>query len=525
MPKPPRKPQPLVRRRRAFVPTQRRVAPVLVKPVRPPAKRMRNVLRPIAKPLAPARVPTQRVAARVLVKPVAPPVKRMRNVLRPVAKPLAPMNVPVQRIVSSHPFAANRTTQRLSVGTLVPPIQPPVPVIRQGIVTERVQAAAAADLAALRAEAAVHALVPSASAAVPVGIVPAAVPVAEAAAAQALLEDLLADIYGDEPAYFRSQGPARHGFLRMGPILKGRHYGRAHGRGHGRGYGADLLSASNTTNTKYKVTSYGWVWRYDYFNPSDDDDITVVYNGSTEDPGWAYAIGTESANNIKAATVAAFGTYSAAKARADALIKTSGTAPITNSTPPAPSSSSTKTSMPAPTSITKGYSLYPATVPSGAVFPTIRLGDKDSNTSGAVTWVATRLGLATGGRSYPEYDGLMLTQVKLFQAVSGLDTDGVVGKNTYAALGYTKPSSSSSSSSSSTYKPSTSSAGGAAVSLPADTQKESGFKALTAKPWFWPVAILAPTTLIVGGILLWPTGKKKAPAAAAPAAATPVPAA
>ena len=519
MPKPPRKPQPLVRRRRAFVPTQRRVAPVLVKPVRPPAKRMRNVLRPIAKPLAPARVPTQRVAARVLVKPVAPPVKRMRNVLRPVAKPLAPMNVPVQRIVSSHPFAANRTTQRLSVGTLVPPIQPPVPVIRQGIVTERVQAAAAADLAALRAEAAVHALVPSASAAVPVGIVPAAVPVAEAAAAQALLEDLLADIYGDEPAYFRSQGPARHGFLRMGPILKGRHYGRAHGRGHGRGYGADLLRASDTANAKYKVTSYGWVWRYDYFNPSDDDDITVVYNGSTEDPGWAYAIGTESANNIKAATVAAFGTYSAAKARADALIKASGTAPSTSSKPPAPSSSPTSSipSAAATTSSSSVYTLTPVAIPAGANFSTIKSGSTDKESGGAVSWVSARLGLIT--RSF--YDAVMSSAVRAFQSDNNLTVDGIVGSKTYAALGYTKPSSSSSSS---TYKPSTSSAGGAAVSLPADTQKESGFKALTAKPWFWPVAILAPTTLIVGGILLWPTGKK-APAAAAPAAATPVPAA
>ena len=519
MPKPPRKPQPLVRRRRAFVPTQRRVAPVLVKPVRPPAKRMRNVLRPIAKPLAPARVPTQRVAARVLVKPVAPPVKRMRNVLRPVAKPLAPMNVPVQRIVSSHPFAANRTTQRLSVGTLVPPIQPPVPVIRQGIVTERVQAAAAADLAALRAEAAVHALVPSASAAVPVGIVPAAVPVAEAAAAQALLEDLLADIYGDEPAYFRSQGPARHGFLRMGPILKGRHYGRAHGRGHGRGYGADLLRASDTANAKYKVTSYGWVWRYDYFNPSDDDDITVVYNGSTEDPGWAYAIGTESANNIKAATVAAFGTYSAAKARADALIKTSGTAPSTSSKPPAPSSSPTSSipSAAATTSSSSVYTLTPVAIPAGANFSTIKSGSTDKESGGAVSWVSARLGLIT--RSF--YDAVMSSAVRAFQSDNNLTVDGIVGSKTYAALGYTKPSSSSSSS---TYKPSTSSAGGAAVSLPADTQKESGFKALTSKPWFWPVAILAPTTLIVGGILLWPTGKK-APAAAAPAAATPVPAA
>ena len=521
MPKPPRKPQPLVRRRRAFVPTQRRVAPVLVKPVRPPAKRMRNVLRPIAKPLAPARVPTQRVAARVLVKPVAPPVKRMRNVLRPVAKPLAPMNVPVQRIVSSHPFAANRTTQRLSVGTLVPPIQPPVPVIRQGIVTERVQAAAAADLAALRAEAAVHALVPSASAAVPVGIVPAAVPVAEAAAAQALLEDLLSDIYGDEPAYFRSQGPARHGFLRMGPILKGRHYGRAHGRGHGRGYG-NVLSASDTTNAKYKVTSYGWVWRYNYFSPSVDDDITVVYNGSTEEPGWAYAINTESAKNIKAATVAAFGRYSEAKAKADALIAAARTGPITSSTPPAPSSSPTNTSASTTSSSAKTTATYnPGSA--GVDFPTIKKGAKDASSNGAVTWVAMALNLIQAPRAYPEFDANLDAAVRAFQTSNNLTVDGIVGTKTYAALGYTKPSSSSSSSSSSTYKPSTSSAGGAAVSLPADTQKESGFKALTAKPWFWPVAILAPTTLIVGGILLWPTGKK-APAAASAAApaATPV---
>ena len=442
----------------------------------------------------------------------------MRNVLRPVAKPLAPMNVPVQRIVSSHPFAANRTTQRLSVGTLVPPIQPPVPVIRQGIVTERVQAAAAADLAALRAEAAVHALVPSASAAVPVGIVPAAVPVAEAAAAQALLEDLLADIYGDEPAYFRSQGPARHGFLRMGPILKGRHYGRAHGRGHGRGYGADLLRASDTANAKYKVTSYGWVWRYDYFNPSDDDDITVVYNGEMEDPGWAYVISTDAAQNIKAATVAAFGRYSEAKAKADALIAAARTGPITSSTPPAPSSSPTKTSA-STTSSSSVYTLTSVDIPAGANFSTIKSGSTDKESGGAVSWVSARLGLIT--RS--SYDAVMSSAVRAFQSDKGLTVDGIVGKNTYAALGYTQPSSSSSSSSSSTYKPSTSSAGGAAVSLPADTEKESGFKALTSKPWFWPVAILAPTTLIVGGILLWPTGKK-APAAASAAApaATPV---
>lgn len=515
MPKPPRKPQPLVRRRRAFVPTQRRVAPVLVKPVRPPAKRMRNVLRPIAKPLAPARVPTQRVAARVLVKPVAPPVKRMRNVLRPVAKPLAPMNVPVQRIVSSHPFAANRTTQRLSVGTLVPPIQPPVPVIRQGIVTERVQAAAAADLAALRAEAAVHALVPSASAAVPVGIVPAAVPVAEAAAAQALLEDLLADIYGDEPAYFRSPGVARHGFLRMGPILKGRHYGRAHGRGYGRGYG----SSYTTTDLRYKATSDGRVWEYDYYVfASEEDDIKLLYPTK----GTIYKSGKSDWSAIKSRTVSAHPTYDLAVSAAKAA---------SPSSLPATASSASTVGMAASLAARSGdtgsnlYKLVETPIPTGADFPTIKEGSKDASSNGAVTWVAKRLSFIGQTDTVATFDSTLKEVVKAFQTDRSLDSDGIVGKNTYAALGYTKSSSSSSSSSSSTYKPSTSSAGGAAVSLPADTEKESGFKALTSKPWFWPVAILAPTTLIVGGILLWPTGKKRAPAAAAPAAATPVPAA
>jgi len=524
MPKPPRKPQPLVRRRRAFVPTQRRVAPVLVKPVRPPAKRMRNVLRPIAKPLAPARVPTQRVAARVLVKPVAPPVKRMRNVLRPVAKPLAPMNVPVQRIVSSHPFAANRTTQRLSVGTLVPPIQPPVPVIRQGIVTERVQAAAAADLAALRAEAAVHALVPSASAAVPVGIVPAAVPVAEAAAAQALLEDLLADIYGDEPAYFRSPGAARHGFLRMGPILKGRHYGRAHGRG----YGAPSKSTVAGRNPpewfmgsdyyvgtgKYKVTKSGKVWNYvpdtKFGRLEKVYDRKITWNilskeyAAEDAPSEFYTEVIWHGDDLDRAEEIAENT----------ALASSSTSATTSTTAAAATPAKTSSSV---------YTLTTVAIPAGANFSTIKSGSTDKESGGAVSWVSARLGLVT--RSF--YDAVMSSAVRAFQSDNNLTVDGIVGSKTYAVLGYTKPSSSSSSKSSSSSSSSSrsSSSGGAAVSKPADTGKESGFKALTAKPWFWPVAILAPTAIVVTGILLLPTGKKKAPAAAAPAAATPVPAA
>lgn len=157
-------------------------------------------------------------------------------------------------------------------------------------------------------------------------------------------------------------------------------------------------------------------------------------------------------------------------------------------------------------------------------FPQITLGATDEETGGAVTWAASALakwGVTTeGGKvlDYPELADIstardsgkftsgLFAAVKKFQKAKGLVDDGIIGPKTWKALGYT--GNVARGDSGATRAPAT-----PVSAAPLPGPEES----ITDKVWFWPVAILVPTTLVIGGILLWPS-KKKAPAAA-PAAA------
>lgn len=331
MPKPPLKPR-LLAPARAFVPTQRAVAPVLVRPVAPPVKKLRNVLRPIAKPLAPARGPTERAVAPALVRPVLPPVKRMRNVLRPVAKPLAPARVPTHRVVAPMIAPVSTSTE------LVPTVYPAAHPLFREVVPERSQ----------------HALAPY--------LVPPILP----------------------PSMAYETSPDSSIVIRMGPILKGRHYA-----------------------------------------------------------GFGYSESTG--------------------------------------------------------------------------FPTITTGATDDNTGNAVTWVVLALKKATySGKDTAYLDSLsgytnrmkfgskIKSEVEKFQSAKGLTADGIVGKNTYKALGYTGPVVTGETAS-----------GSAAASAPATAPAETGdtkaagggfsLENITQQVWFWPAAILVPTAAVIAGILLWPS--------------------
>ena len=492
MPKPPRKPFLLPRailggRRPAVPVAAKRLPPRLRRVLLPPPPRgivpaaavtpvIRKGPRPVSLGIGPAGR-TQRLAAPALVRPVLPPVTRLRNVLRPVAAPIAVTNAPVQRMVSSHPFADARTTQRDSGEMLVPPILPPPPPEMQALVSERMQ-----SVAAVRA--------------------------AEAVAAQALLAELMANM-GADPSYFLT-APSSDVAVRMGPILKGVHYGSAHGRG--RAYGAptsgpDTVNSRFVGSGKYKVTYTGKVWEYAVGNPPtkimvikdpEDTSFSRAFGLNTyytfdelKDPNKAYLLDVVWHGDDKGQAIAE------ADKRYAAYL---GTKPSSSTASPSSTTSSASSSSVAPTSTTK--------VPyaTGVDFPTIKMGSTDASSNGAVSWVAASLGLVPVLGPYPNFDSALESKVKAFQTANNLKADGVVGTKTYAALGYTKPSSSSSSKSSSSSSSSRSSSSytpGAAVSKAPDDKKTP----LTAKPWFWPVAILVPTTLAVGAILLIP-GKK-----------------
>jgi hypothetical protein len=148
-------------------------------------------------------------------------------------------------------------------------------------------------------------------------------------------------------------------------------------------------------------------------------------------------------------------------------------------------------------------------------FPAIRVGATDEAADGAVTWVAVALDVITPPRTYPFFDTALETKVKDFQRSKGLTADGVVGKNTYKALGYT--GSVISGSSGQAAAPSTQRSGSSPAAAPSTQPapgagEEAGFSfdTLTQQVWFWPAAILVPTAGIIAGILLWPSKKSAA---------------
>lgn len=70
-------------------------------------------------------------------------------------------------------------------------------------------------------------------------------------------------------------------------------------------------------------------------------------------------------------------------------------------------------------------------------FRVIRLGADDVNSNGAVSWVASSLGLIDAGQSYPDrFDQKLGLAVADFQQTNGLEVTSVVDEATYRKLGY-----------------------------------------------------------------------------------------
>ena len=161
-------------------------------------------------------------------------------------------------------------------------------------------------------------------------------------------------------------------------------------------------------------------------------------------------------------------------------------------------------------------------------FPQIKVGATNEESGGAVAWVAKTLGAwgitSEGGKVF-DYSELadisgardsgiftkeLAAAVEKFQKAKGLSVDGVVGKDTYKALGYTGKVVTGASLQRSSGGGG--SRGGTTVSAaPLPGAEES----ITDKVWFWPVAILVPMAAVIGGILFWPSKKT---AAASPVA-------
>jgi hypothetical protein len=476
---------------RATIPTQRGTAPVTVKPILPPKPKLRNVLRPKVRPLAPATVPTQRplprpasmrptpgvlrmgmraprsaapmterAAAPTLVRPVAPPVVRLRNVLRPVAKPLAVVpSVQVSRATVIPPVPPPVSAVRaVEAPSPVPVIMPPAPTVRMGLKTS-----------APLMDGQPHQMIRYAT--------PAA-----------------ADYFAAQE-YDAALGGQSHGLLR----LVRSQYGRT-GR---RGYGAP--APASVSAGKYKVTSSGWVWRYDFFNPSDADDVTALFNGSDEIK-YVYSAGTVDAENLRNSTVAAYESWSGALSRAKAVRRDgSGSTPS------------------ASTGMAASLALRSGDVSAGFTPSTGYYTD-----TGGYAWYYNAAGdyleaiAAPKGKytSQPKFTSSTSNFQKMKDTVlkqSNATTRAAAISNATAAGGVELPATSRSS------------GGGNVQSQPPKdvANRDSGgngdegfFSNLTQQVWFWPAAILVPTAGIIAGILLIPS-KKKAAAPAAPVAPAP----
>jgi hypothetical protein len=485
--------RPALARRRvvpAPVATQRLVAPAVVKPILPPKLKLRHVQRPVAKPFMRSPGPTQRPlvpappvtrmgarpvappvlterrAAKTLVRPVAPPVPKLRHVQRPVAKPLmtVPPTVKLSRVVAAAaPSIAVATVPAISRPAVVPTILPPQPTVRMNLRTGTPIVDAGADPRRL-----IRYVTPAAA-------------------------DFLTE-YEDTVA-----GGTPHGFLRL---VRSQYAGARGGR---RGYGyAGNLDAT----PKYKVTNTGLVWRYNYFNPSSANDVTVVFDARVGETEYAYSAGSKDADQVKSVTVSSFNTYADAESAARTQYdKYKGAVGWSSDTTPST------------TGVVAGSSA------SGTITQTGYYKD-----TGGWAWYYNATSDYLEAIAAPK--GKYSTQPKFTSSTSGFATmkaniakSGTIPTSRSAAIanatvdgGVELPQSSRSSS------------GGGSVQTqaPADKLAAAGgdgfFSNLTSQVWFWPAAILVPTAAIIAGILLIPSKKKAAPAAAPAATPTLVPA-
>lgn len=111
-------------------------------------------------------------------------------------------------------------------------------------------------------------------------------------------------------------------------------------------------------------------------------------------------------------------------------------------------------------------------------YPAIREGASDSASDGAVLWVARKL-LGEDVESYPTFDAQLTAAVRAFQTQNGLAVDGVVGPNTYKALGFTG-------------------------NVRTAGSVEGSRAPITQRVWFWPATILVSALGIAAGIVFWP---------------------
>jgi murein L,D-transpeptidase YcbB/YkuD len=116
-------------------------------------------------------------------------------------------------------------------------------------------------------------------------------------------------------------------------------------------------------------------------------------------------------------------------------------------------------------------------------FPMIREGATDEASNGAVLWVARKV-ISEDVSSYPTFDAALTKAVRAFQSSSGLEVDGIVGPDTFKALGFD-----------------------GTVTTGEEVRRTKG--ALTQRAWFWPTTILVTALAAAAGIVFWPMRGKK----------------
>jgi hypothetical protein len=104
-------------------------------------------------------------------------------------------------------------------------------------------------------------------------------------------------------------------------------------------------------------------------------------------------------------------------------------------------------------------------------YPQVTLGATDKASNGAVSFVASKV---LGEDDYPTFDQTLFDAVMEYQREKGLYVDGVVGKDTYRAMGYEMPSARA-------YK-----------------------KPFLSQGWVLPTGIVLAAVAIGAGIVFWP---------------------
>lgn len=107
-------------------------------------------------------------------------------------------------------------------------------------------------------------------------------------------------------------------------------------------------------------------------------------------------------------------------------------------------------------------------------YPVIERGATDKASNGAVLFVARKAFGDDDLDEYPVFDDALHVAVMQYQSANGLSVDGVVGKNTYRAMGYEMP-------------------------------KAKGYKKpFFSQGWVLPTAIVLAAVGIGAGIVFWP---------------------